>query len=92
VIWKSALPKVVNSADIGEASPDRDGQYQVAYGHRRLEACDGLDASEGDSASIDDQELVTAQGKENLEREDLSFIERAMFAPVLRIGVSIDPY
>ena len=62
-------------------SPDSDGQYQVAYGHRRVEACRRLGRPvKAIVRRLTDQELVTAQGKENLEREDLSFIERAMFA------------
>ena len=62
-------------------SSDRVGQYQVAYGHRRVEACRRLGRPvKAIVRRLTDQELVTAQGKENLEREDLSFIERAMFA------------
>ena len=62
-------------------SPQIDGQYQVAYGHRRVEACRRLGRPvKAIVRRLTDQELVTAQGKENLEREDLSFIERAIFA------------
>jgi len=61
--------------------PDQEGHYQVAYGHRRVEACRRLSRPvKAIVRRLTDQELVTAQGKENLEREDLSFIERALFA------------
>lgn len=60
---------------------DQEGRYQVAYGHRRVEACRRLGRPvKAIVRRLTDQELVTAQGKENLEREDLSFIERAVFA------------
>ena len=61
--------------------PKNDGQYQVAYGHRRLSAC--IELSKPVKAVVrhlSDQELVVAQGKENAERRNLSFIERATFA------------
>ncbi len=60
---------------------EEEGRYQVAYGHRRVEACRRLGRPvRAIVRPLTDQELVTAQGKENLEREDLSFIERALFA------------
>jgi ParB family chromosome partitioning protein len=61
--------------------PGEEGRYQVAYGHRRVEVCRRLGRPvKAIVRPLTDQELVTAQGKENLEREDLSFIERALFA------------
>jgi ParB family chromosome partitioning protein len=61
--------------------PGEEGRYQVAYGHRRVEVCRRLRRPvKAIVRPLTDQELVTAQGKENLEREDLSFIERALFA------------
>jgi ParB family chromosome partitioning protein len=64
--------------------PDQPGRYQIAYGHRRLRAVATLKKKV--RAIIRDMtnvELVIAQGKENLERRDLSFIERALFAKSL---------
>jgi ParB family chromosome partitioning protein len=61
--------------------PERSGHYQVAYGHRRLSAC--LELAKAVKAIVrplSNIELVVAQGKENAERRNLSFIERAQFA------------
>ncbi|MGX5666639.1 plasmid partitioning protein RepB [Rhizobium daejeonense] len=59
-------------------TPDR---YQVAYGHRRLKAARRLGIPvRAIVRSLTDDELVLAQGKENAERRNLSFIERAVFA------------
>ena len=61
--------------------PDKRGRYQVAYGHRRLAAARELKLPvRAIVRPLSDVELVVAQGKENLERRDLSFIERALFA------------
>jgi ParB family chromosome partitioning protein len=65
--------------------PDREGRYQIACGHRRRHAA--LDLGMPVRAIVrrmTDAELVVAQGKENAERRDLSFIERALFALHLR--------
>lgn len=62
-------------------NPETPGRYQVAYGHRRLRAAARLGIPiRAIVRALSDAELVVAQGKENLEREDLSFIERALFA------------
>ncbi|ATN37429.1 plasmid partitioning protein RepB (plasmid) [Rhizobium sp. ACO-34A] len=59
-------------------TPDR---YQVAYGHRRLKAARRLGLPvRAIVRTLSDDELVLAQGKENAERRNLSFIERAVFA------------
>ncbi|MBV8899104.1 MAG: plasmid partitioning protein RepB [Verrucomicrobia bacterium] len=61
--------------------PDKPGRYQVAYGHRRIEAARRLGQKvRALIRDLSDVELVIAQGKENSERKDLSFIERAVFA------------
>jgi ParB family transcriptional regulator, chromosome partitioning protein len=61
--------------------PDQPGRYQAAYGHRRLKAAVALGRPVRSIVrQLTDAELVIAQGKENLERRDLSFVERAMFA------------
>jgi len=61
--------------------PEKDGHYQVAFGHRRLRAVKELGCQiRAIVRNLTDEELVIAQGQENNEREDLSFIERALFA------------
>jgi ParB family chromosome partitioning protein len=61
--------------------PDQAGRYQAAYGHRRIAALRRLGIpARAVVKGLSDLELVVAQGKENLERQDLSFIERALFA------------
>ena len=61
--------------------PEQAGRYQVAYGHRRLSACAELGTPViAIVRPLSDTELVVAQGKENAERRNLSFIERATFA------------
>jgi ParB family transcriptional regulator, chromosome partitioning protein len=61
--------------------PDQPGRYQLAYGHRRLRAIRELGLKlKAIVKALTDAELAIAQGKENLERRDLTFIERAMFA------------
>jgi ParB family transcriptional regulator, chromosome partitioning protein len=62
-------------------SSETDGRYQVAYGHRRLEALQRLGRPvKAIVKNLSDEQLIVAQGRENLERRDLSFIERALFA------------
>jgi len=57
------------------------GRFQAAYGHRRLRAANELNRPvRAIVRSLSDVELVVAQGKENNERRDLTFIERALFA------------
>jgi ParB family transcriptional regulator, chromosome partitioning protein len=64
--------------------PEQPGRYQLAYGHRRLRAVAVLKKKiRAVIRNMTDAELVIAQGKENLERRDLSFIERALFAKSL---------
>ncbi len=65
--------------------PDQAERYQVAYGHRRLSACAELGRPvRAVVQQLSDAELVTAQGKENAERRNLSFIERSLFAAGLQ--------
>jgi ParB family chromosome partitioning protein len=64
--------------------PDKQGRYQTAYGHRRLQAARHLGRPVSALVrDLSDVQLVLAQGKENTERRDLSFIERALFANAL---------
>ena len=61
--------------------PDVPGRYQTAYGHRRIRATRELGLTvRAIVRTMSDQDLVVAQGVENSAREDLSFIERAIFA------------
>jgi ParB family chromosome partitioning protein len=65
--------------------PDRANAYQVAYGHRRLRACQILGIPvRAIVMPLTDEQLVVAQGIENTERENLSFIEQALFAVELK--------
>jgi ParB family chromosome partitioning protein len=60
---------------------DRLGQYQVAYGHRRLAACRSIGRKVvAIVRALTDRDLLVAQGQENSARRDLSYIERATFA------------
>ena len=64
--------------------PEFSGRYQTAYGHRRIRAAARLGLPvKAILRDLTDAELVLAQGKENTERRDLSFIERAHFAKAL---------
>ncbi|GEP00597.1 plasmid partitioning protein RepB [Methylobacterium haplocladii] len=61
--------------------PQSTGRFQIAYGHRRWRAAAELGRPvRALIKPLTDDELVVAQGKENLERRDLSYIERALFA------------
>lgn len=65
--------------------PQIAGHYQIAYGHRRRDAAAELGiAVRAIVRPLSDGQLVIAQGKENGERRDLSFIERALFAADLQ--------
>ncbi|WP_186002881.1 plasmid partitioning protein RepB [Mycobacterium sp. KBS0706] len=62
-------------------APGAQGRYQVAYGHRRWRAAGRLKIPvRAVIKALDDHQLIIAQGKENLQRKDLSYIERALFA------------
>jgi ParB family transcriptional regulator, chromosome partitioning protein len=64
--------------------PMTEGRYQVAYGHRRLKAAIVLGIKvKAVVRQFDDQSLVIAQGIENGERKNLSYIERVVFAQAL---------
>ncbi|TCT36081.1 plasmid partitioning protein RepB [Martelella mediterranea] len=64
---------------------DRVGHYQLAYGHRRWQACRHLGQPvKAIVRELSDEDLVIAQGRENTERKDLSFIEQALFAHSLK--------
>lgn len=82
-------------------NPASSARYQIAYGRRRMRAAAKLGAKvRAIVREMTDAELVIAQGKENLDRKDLSFIEKAMFArqleeqgferPVIMAALSTD--
>lgn len=61
--------------------PTSVGRFQSAYGHRRVRALRELGSPvKAYIRPLSDEDLVLAQGIENSSREDLSFIERAIFA------------
>lgn len=62
-------------------SAEAPGRYQTAFGHRRIRVAHLLGRPvKAIVRELNDDELVVAQGLENSAREDLSFIERAVFA------------
>lgn len=61
--------------------PAKSGRYQLAFGHRRVAAVRKIGGRvKAVVRALTDDELIVAQGNENLERKDLSFIEKALFA------------
>jgi ParB family chromosome partitioning protein len=61
--------------------PTAEGRYQIVFGHRRARAAKDLGRPvRAVVKEISDADHVIAQGQENSARENLSFIERAMFA------------
>ncbi|OWV84156.1 plasmid partitioning protein RepB [Rhizobium sp. R635] len=61
--------------------PDDESRYQIAYGHRRLQAVKLLGRKvQAIVRKLDDTDVVIAQGIENSARRNLSYIERAVFA------------
>lgn len=75
---KSEGQKVPIQVRKSPTAPDR---YQVVYGHRRLRAAKELGIPvRAIEVEISDLDLVIAQGIENANRQDLSWIERALFA------------
>ena len=61
--------------------PEREGRFQLAYGHRRLRALASLGRKiRAVVRPMSDVELIVAQGVENSQRKDLSYIEKALFA------------
>jgi ParB family chromosome partitioning protein len=64
--------------------PASPGRYQLVYGHRRVRAAKELGLSvKAFPVEISDSELVVAQGIENGARQDLSWVERALFAKTM---------
>ncbi|WP_434714630.1 plasmid partitioning protein RepB (plasmid) [Rhizobium sp. YTUHZ045] len=66
--------------------PEVGERYQIAYGHRRLQAVKLLGRKvQAIVRQLDDTDVVIAQGIENSARRNLSYIERAVFALNLEI-------
>jgi len=63
------------------AHPTAAGRYQVVFGHRRVRAARELGVSvKALICEYTDSELAIAQGIENSERQNLTWIERALYA------------
>jgi ParB family chromosome partitioning protein len=78
------VPILVRPSLGADGTGQGEGRYQVAYGHRRLKAARRLGVTvKAIVRPLTDDELVLAQGKENAERRNLRFIERALFAHTL---------
>lgn len=62
-------------------SPNFEGRYDVVFGRRRVQALRALKLPvKAMVRTLNDRELIVAQGQENTARKDLSFIEKANFA------------
>lgn len=67
--------------------PSKPGHYQTVFGHRRVRAARELGLPvRAVVKTLEDRDHVIAQGQENSQRSDLSFIERALFAHNLEVG------
>jgi len=61
--------------------PSSPGRYQLAYGHRRWRAASELERPlKAIVTALSDADLAVMQGVENSARQDLTWIERALFA------------
>lgn len=64
--------------------PNNPDRFEIAFGRRRRRACAILGRKvRAIVANLSDADLVIAQGKENSDRQDPSFIERAIFAKAM---------
>ncbi|WP_134682224.1 plasmid partitioning protein RepB [Paracoccus ravus] len=62
-------------------SPNHEGRYDIVFGRRRVQAMRTLGMPvKAMVRTLNDRDLVVAQGQENTARKDLSFIEKANFA------------
>lgn len=63
---------------------EKPGRYEAVFGHRRIAALRRLGRPVRTVVRVmSDEELVVAQGQENTQRRDLTFIERARYASSL---------
>ena len=66
---------------------DKPGHYRIVYGRRRLKALRSIGApAKALVRSLSDEEAILAQGQENTQRLDPSFIEKSLFANALTSG------
>jgi ParB family transcriptional regulator, chromosome partitioning protein len=73
-----------NSPVLVRPHPDQPGRYQTVFGHRRVKAARQLSRPvRAVVKPVSDVDHVIAQGQENSARENLSFIERAVFSQQL---------
>jgi ParB family chromosome partitioning protein len=82
--------------------PVRSGRYQIVFGHRRVKVARQLRKFvRAVVKPMADQDHVIAQGQENAARQNLSFIERTLFAKrladlgydhaVVKSALTLDP-
>lgn len=63
---------------------DKDGQFEVIYGRRRILACRQLNIpAKALIRTLDDTQALMAKGLENASRKDLSYYERVRFAAAI---------
>jgi len=79
--FKKALEKEGQRTPISvRRDANNQHKYQIVFGHRRWRALAELGQKvEARIGNFSDRDLVVAQGMENAERQDLSWIERALF-------------
>lgn len=62
-------------------APGKSGLFQIVYGRRRLAAAKKLGLKfKAAVRELTDEQAIIFQGEENTSREDLSFIEKCLFA------------
>ncbi|NRC57192.1 plasmid partitioning protein RepB [Neoaquamicrobium sediminum] len=67
--------------------PGAEGRFQIVYGRRRVRAARELGiAVKALIVEMSDRDLAVAQGIENGQRQDLTWIERALFAQTMDNG------
>ncbi len=65
--------------------PTEPGRYQIAFGNRRQQVCQGLGIEvQAIIVDLTDEQMAVAQGQENTARQDLSYIEQASFVAKLK--------
>lgn len=74
-----------NSPILVRPHPVDTGRYQIVFGHRRYLATKALGVKvKAIIRSVEDRDLIIAQGQENNDHVGLSFIERSQFALKIR--------
>lgn len=67
--------------------PKSEGRFQIVYGRRRVRATREIGIPvKALIVEMSDRDLVVAQGIENGQRQDLTWIERALFAQTMDAG------